>query len=73
MSAIKGLAVKHTATFKGDPLVCFSDLPGADAELTPAQIRKLAAALLTIADDCEAHARSVRRYADRRCEYPVEA
>ena len=73
MSTIKTLAVKHTATFKGEPLVCFSNLPGDGAELTPAQIRKLAAALLTIADDCDAHARSVRRYADRRREYPVEA
>lgn len=73
MSTIKSLAVKHTATHKGDPLVVFSDLPGPGAELTPAQIRKLAAALLTIADDCESHARSVRRYADRRREYPVEA
>lgn len=73
MSAIKSLAVKHTATFKGEPLVVFSDLPGNGAELTPAQIRALAAALRTIADDCEAHARGVRRAIDRRQTYPVEA
>lgn len=73
MSTIKTLAVKHTATHKGDPLVCFSNFPGPDAELTPAQIRKLASALLSIADDCESHARGMRRYADRRREYPVEA
>lgn len=73
MSTIKTLAVKHTATHKGDPLVVFSDLPGSDAELTPAQIRKLAAALLIIADDCDAHARGVRRAIDRRQDYSVEA
>ena len=72
MSTIKTLAVKHTATHKGDPLVVFSDLPGPDAELTPAQIRKLAAVLITIADDCESHARGVRRAIDRRQTYTVE-
>lgn len=73
MSTIKSLAVRHTATHKGNPLVVFGDLPGVDAELTPAQIRALAEALLTIADDCEAHARGVRRAIDRRQIYPVEA
>ena len=73
MSVIKSLSVKHTATFKGEPLVIFRELPGADTELTPAQIRALADVLMTIADDCETHARGVRRYADRRREYPVEA
>lgn len=72
MSTIKTLAVKHTATYKGDPLAVFSDLPGPDAELTPAQIRKLAAALIIIADDCESHARGVRRAIDRRQTYTVE-
>lgn len=72
MSTIKSLAVKHTATYKGDPLVVFSDLPGPDAELMPAQIRKLAAALIIIADDCESHARGVRRAIDRRQTYTVE-
>lgn len=73
MSTIKTLAVKHTATLQGDPLVVFSDLPGPDVELRPAQIRKLAAALLAIAADCDAHARGVRRAIDRRQVYSVEA
>lgn len=71
MSSIKTLAVKHSATRKGAPLVVFRDLPWS-AELTPAQIRKLAAALITIADDCESHARGVRRAIDRRQTYTVE-
>lgn len=71
MSAIKTIAVKHTATFNGEPLVCFRNLPGDDAELRPAQIRELAAALLTIANDCDAHAKSIRRGVDIRREYPV--
>ena len=71
--ARKILMAKHTATYKGDPLVCFSNLPGPDAELTPEAIRDLAAALLAIADDCEAHARSIRRGVDVRREYPVGA
>ena len=70
--ATKILMVKHTATHNGLPLVCFANLPGPDAELTPAQIRRLATALLTIADDCDAHARSIRRGVDARREYPVE-
>jgi hypothetical protein len=71
MSTIKKLAVKHTATFKGEPLVCFRNLPGDDAELRPAQIRDLAAALLIIANDCDAHAKSIRRGVDICREYPV--
>ena len=73
MTAIKTLAVKHTQTFKGEPLVCFANFPGPDPDLRPQQIRALAAALLVIADDCEAHARSIRRYGDRRSEYAVGA
>lgn len=73
MSTLSTLSVKHTATFQGAPLVCFSDLPGPDAELTPAQIRALAATLLTIAEDCEAHARGIRRALDVRRDYPIGA
>jgi len=71
MSTIKTLAVKHTATRHGLPLVSFVNLPGPDPDLTPDAIRQLAAALLTIADDCEAHHRGVRRAVDVRREYPV--
>lgn len=71
MSTLTKLTVKHTATRHGNPLVCFADLPGPDAELTPAQIRGFAAALLAIADDCDAHARGIRRGIDSRREYQV--
>lgn len=71
--AQKILMVKHTATRKGDPLVCFSNLPGPDAEMTPEALRHLACALQAVADDCEAHARSIRRGVCVRREYPVGA
>lgn len=66
------VTVKHTATQDGAPLVCFTNLPGPDVELAPEAIRHIAAALMTIADDCEAHARSIRRGVDVRRQYTVE-
>jgi len=38
----------------GKPLASFQNLPGPDPDMTPAQMRNLAAALVKIADDCEA-------------------
>ena len=58
------LIVNHTVTFKSEPLVCFTNLPGPDAELTPDQIRLLCVAMLEAAQDCEAlleQARKARR------------
>jgi hypothetical protein len=43
-----------TRTFDGKPLAVVDGLPGGSAELTPAQLRLLAATLLRIADDAEA-------------------
>jgi hypothetical protein len=70
--AAKILMVKHTATRKGNPLVCFANLPGPDAEMTPEAIRQMASSLLAIASDCETHARSIRRAVDVRREYAIE-
>jgi len=67
----KTLPVKH-ATRYCEPLVCFTNLPGYDAELTPTQIRKLAAAMLQAADDCETLFKQTRQYGPVRREYPLE-
>lgn len=62
------LTVTHTTTFDGRPLAVVDGLPGGDAELTPPQLRTLAAALLSAATDCEGlpikrkHRRAVRVY-----------
>ena len=47
------LEVALTATYQGKPLAVINRLPGDGAELTPAQCRMLAQALLRIADDAE--------------------
>ena len=67
----KSLHVKHTVSYLPAPLVHFCDLPGYDAELTPDQIRALAAAMLQAADDCEALFERTRWYGPVRREYPL--
>lgn len=71
--ALKTLQVKHTATYKGEPLACIDRLPGDGAEMTPAQIRRLAAALLAAADECEILHDTTRRHVPVRREYPLGA
>lgn len=65
------LHVKHTVTYQAKPLVCFSNLPGCDAEMTPTQIRQLAAAMLNAADDCETLQDTTRRHIPVRREYSL--
>lgn len=64
------LRVRHTVTYKKEPLACLN-LPGADAELSPEALRSLAAALLQVADDCEALHAQVVRYGSTKREYVV--
>lgn len=47
------LIVKHTRDRHGAPLACVHNLPGDGAELSAAQLRRLAATLLIIADETE--------------------
>ena len=47
------LIVKHTRDRHGVPLACVHNLPGDGADLSPAQLRRLAATLLIIADETE--------------------
>jgi hypothetical protein len=56
-------------TRDGQPLATVDGLPGGGADLTPAQLRALAGALLRIADD--AQARPARGLARVRKVYPV--
>ena len=46
------LKVRFSRTRNGDPLVMV-DFPGLDADMTPAQLRRLAQALTMAAEDCE--------------------
>ena len=47
------LTVSHGLTRDGQPLATVEGLPGAGAEMTPAQLRGLAQALQQAARDCE--------------------
>jgi hypothetical protein len=66
------LKVIHTATRHGQPLAQIDGLPGGCAEMTPQQMRDLAAALTLAADDC--HQLPIRK-GQRRVvrEYPLHA
>lgn len=46
------LLIKFRRDRNGAPLAVIRDLPGADAELTPAQLRALGVGLLEVAADC---------------------
>ena len=72
MPFAKTLQVKHTVSIAPAPLVCFSNLPGYDAEMTPDQIRHLAAALLQAAYECEALFKHTRKYGPVRREYALD-
>lgn len=60
-----------TRTHDGAPLAVVDNLPGGFAELRPAQLRALAAALQRIADDCEARPRKGRGWMPARRDYPL--
>lgn len=47
------LIVKHTRDRHGRPLATVYNLPGDGADLSPAQLRRLAATLLIIADETD--------------------
>lgn len=55
------LRVSHQHGHLGRPLTKFWNLPGPDPALTPDQMRGLAAALLALADECEAVQDACRR------------
>lgn len=47
------LIVKHTKDRHGEPLAVVHNLPGDGAEMSPAQLRRLARGLEAIADECD--------------------
>jgi len=65
----KHLAVTLSRTFDGAPLPVVDNLPVGGAELRPAQLRALAAALQLIADDCEARPVKGRYWTPARRDY----
>lgn len=65
------LMVKHTVSYKGEPLACVENLPGNFADLTPARMRRLAIALVNAADDCELLAKDSRLYGPIKREYSL--
>jgi len=67
------LEARLTRTHDGAPLAVIEGLPGGDAELRPAQLRSLAAALLKVAADAEARklVHRGRPLPDERRAYPL--
>ena len=65
------LHVLHTRTRDGKPLATVRNLPGLDADMTPAQMRALAHALLAAAKECELRAMDKRHFAQTQRRYHV--
>lgn len=65
------LMVKHTVSHKDEPLAVLANLPGNLCESSPAQMRRLAVALMNAADDCELLVKDSRRYGPIRREYSL--
>jgi len=63
------LNVLLTQTRDHKPLAQVCNLPGRDADLTPQQLRALAAALCSAADECEAQPMNAKRFTQRKREY----
>jgi len=73
MNPTASLEATLCQTFRREPLAVVDGLPGGGAELTPAQARALAAALLKIAADAEARPMGPKTYMRKRCEYPLNS
>lgn len=65
------LEVLLTQTRDRQPLVIMSHLPGNCAEMTPKQIRSLAAALIAAAEDCEKMPMGKRSFRSIKKYYPL--
>lgn len=60
-----------TRTASGAPLVSLDGLPSDGADLTPVQLRALAATLERIAVDAEARPTAGKHHMSKRADYPV--
>ena len=67
------LDVTLTQTRDRTPLAVVRNLPGGDADMTPQQLRALAAALSAAADECEAQSMNPKRFIQRKREYLLTA
>ena len=67
----KPLTATLTRTHDGAPLAVEDNLPGGIAELRPAQLLALAAALQRIASECEARPIKGRHWTPARRDYPL--
>lgn len=67
------LHVVLTETRDRAPLATVCNMPGPEADLTPAQIRRLVRALLAAADECEARALDKKHVRQVRRSYPMGA
>lgn len=65
------LQVIHTQTHDAKPLAILRNLPGCDAELTPDQMRSLADALNSAADECEKRPMGKRQFCRAERRYPM--
>lgn len=71
MMSAQSLTAALCQTFERQPLAVVDGLPGGGAELTPDQLRALAAGLLRIAADAEAQPMAPKHYMLRRRAYPL--
>jgi hypothetical protein len=67
------LDVLLTQTRDRKPMASVRNLPGDDADMTPQQLRALAVALNSIADECEAQPMTPRHFNKRKREYLLAA
>ena len=65
------LEVLHTQTYDRSPLATLRNLPGNDADMTPAQMRALAAALEAAASECESRPMGKRHFLRVVKSYPM--
>jgi hypothetical protein len=65
------LNVTLTQTRDFQPLAMVRNLPGLDADMTPQQLRALAAALNAAANECEAQPMTAKRFMQRKREYSL--
>lgn len=68
----KTLRAQLTVTYRDEPLAVIENLPGYGAELTPAQLRALSAALLAVANDAESLCEQTRRYGPAKRDYRLD-
>lgn len=67
----KELDVILTQTVDRKPLATVRNFPGGDADLTPAEMRRLAATLMAAADECERQPMDRRSFRRLARSFPV--